>query len=97
MEYSHALHHQTFYSGQKKKLSAPKQVRDFPNMIKIQNFLGPIGPTSIKKIILPVLDQKVSFFDHCIVIWTGSLPLRIVTFSKHMQVPHVVALTVPVK
>ncbi len=30
------------YSAQKKKLSAKKQVQDFPNMMKIQNLMGPI-------------------------------------------------------
>ena len=30
------------YSAHKKKVSAPKQVQNFPKMSKILNFLGPV-------------------------------------------------------
>ena len=43
----------------KKRNLTPKQVQNFPKMIK------KICPTSIGKIILPILGWKVSLFEHC--------------------------------
>ena len=68
------------YSGQKKKLSTPKQIQDFPNMIKIIQWCKKIGPTLIGKNYFACFGVESFFF------W-GTV-LLIFIFSCSWRHPH---------